>query len=359
MGWGTRTRRLCVRVASLTFVVLPALLLSVLSSGCSAPTLEAANPRTPAPQLVPLRGQPYLQFKVRDDLGRDVVAYVSEPAAGGKALPLAVYVQGSGCGSHFAREGERWVPRNGHMGLLEAAEGRFRVLIVEKPGVHPGDDPKTPEESAGRPEFRREHTLERWTEALLAAVRTARTLPGIERSRLLVVGHSEGGLVASRLARMLPEVTHVAVLAGGGPSQLADLTALVRKGRFLRNVSPDADAREAALRMAWQDILAHPDDPDRVFLGHAYPRWASFLASSPVEELSEVRWARVMVAQGLADDAVEPFTADVLTASLRVQGIDVTEVLVPQADHAFAVPGNPRRDGWREVLGQVADWALS
>jgi hypothetical protein len=86
-------------------------------------------------------------------------------------------------------------------------------------------------------------------------------------------------------------------------------------------VSPDADTREAALRMAWQDILAHPDDPDRLFLGHAYPRWASFLASSPVEELSEVRWARVMVAQGLADDAVEPFTADVLTASLRVQGI--------------------------------------
>lgn len=345
-----------MRVASLVTLLCPFLFLSL---SCDAPVLEAAHPRLAAPKLVPLRGQPYLQFTVRDDLGRDVTAYVSEPAPGDRALPLAVYVQGSGCGSHFARQGERWIPRNGHTGLLEAADGRFRVLIVEKPGVFPGDDPTTPEQSAGRPEFRREHTLERWTEALLAAIRTARTLPGIDRSRLLVVGHSEGGLVASRLARMLPEVTHVAVLAGGGPSQLADLTALVRRGRFLAQVSPNPDAREAALRSAWQDILAHPDDPDRLFLGHAYPRWASFLASSPVEELSEVRWARVLVAQGLADDAVEPFTADVLTASLRVQGIDVTEVLVPRADHSFALAGSPERDGWREVLGQVTDWALS
>jgi len=346
-----------VRVAPWT--TLAALPLLLLSLSCDTLQLEAANLRPVPPKLSPLRGQPYLQFKVRDDLGRDVVAYVSEPASGGKAVPLAVYVQGSGCGSHFARQGDRWVPRNGHMGLLEAAQGRFRVLIVEKPGVIPGDDPTTPAESAGRPEFRREHTLERWTEALLAAIRSARTLPGVDRSRLLVVGHSEGGLVASRLARMLPEVTHVAVLAGGGPSQLADLTALVRRGRFLGNVSADPDAREAALQTAWQDILAHPDDPNRLFLGYAYPRWASFLASSPVEELSEVRWARVMVAQGLADDAVEPFTADVLTASLRVQGIDVTEVLVPHADHSFALSGTPGRDGWREVLGQVTDWALS
>ena len=161
-----------MRVASWTTVVL---LLALLSLSCDAPVLEAAHPRSAAPTLVPLRGQPYLQFTVRDDLGRDVVAYVSEPAPDGEAVPLAVYVQGSGCGSHFAQEGTRWVPRNGHMGLLEAADGRFRVLIVEKPGVRPGDDPRTTEQAAGRPEFRREHTLERWTEALLAAVRTARS----------------------------------------------------------------------------------------------------------------------------------------------------------------------------------------
>ena len=341
-------------------VPLPALLCSVLtcSLSCSAPALEAANPRAEPIALAALRGQPYLKFSVRDGLGRDVTAYVSEPSAAGPDLPLAVYVQGSGCGSHFTRTGNGWVPRNGHMGLLEATAGRFRVLIVEKPGVAPGDDPQTPEATAGSALFRREHTLERWTEALLAATRAARTLPGIDRSRLLVVGHSEGGLAASRLARLLPEVTHVAVLAGGGPSHLADLTALVRRGRFLGHVSSDPEERVAALRTTWEDILAHPDDPNRLFLGHAYPRWASFLSSSPMQELSEVRWARVLVAQGLADDAVEPFTADVLTATLRVQGIDVTEMLVPGADHSFALRSDPRRDGWREILGQVADWAV-
>ena len=343
------------------FVPLPTLLFSVLtcSLSCSAPALEAANPRAEPIALAALRGQPYLKFTVRDGLGRDVTAYVSEPSDAGPDLPLAVYVQGSGCGSHFARTGNGWVPRNGHMGLLEATAGRFRVLIVEKPGV------AARRRSANGRGLRGERSLPARAHAGAldggAAGGDRRRAHAARDRPLTLAGRGPLRRWSSWRAgwrAMLPEVTHVAVLAGGGPSQLADLTALVRRGRFLGHVSSDPEARVAALRTTWEDILAHPDDPNRLFLGHAYPRWASFLSSSPMQELSEVRWARVLVAQGLADDAVEPFTADVLTATLRVQGIDVTEMLLPGADHSFALRGDPGRDGWREMLGQVADWAV-
>ncbi|HEX6838567.1 MAG TPA: hypothetical protein VF334_18445 [Polyangia bacterium] len=73
-------------------------------------------------------------------------------------------------------------------------------------------------------EFLREHMLSRWAEAVAAAIRSAVKLPEVDPRRLLVVGWSEGGIVAARVAADHPRmVTHVASLAGGGPTQLFDL----------------------------------------------------------------------------------------------------------------------------------------
>jgi hypothetical protein len=47
-------------------------------------------------------------------------------------------------------------------------------------------------------DFWREHTLERWSEAVSAALIAARSLPFIDQTKTLVLGHSEGGLVACK-----------------------------------------------------------------------------------------------------------------------------------------------------------------
>src|SRR5262249_43647371 len=132
---------------------------------------------------------------------------------------------GSGSQSVFRKAGERVV--GGYQNLLAAeSKGRVRVLVVEKPGVqyldrppHPGSAEKASEELLN------EHTLPRWAEANGAALRAAWTLPSVDSSRTLVAGHSEGGIVAACLAAELPRVTHVASLAGGGPTQLFDFVA--------------------------------------------------------------------------------------------------------------------------------------
>ncbi|HKS26770.1 MAG TPA: alpha/beta hydrolase [Pyrinomonadaceae bacterium] len=111
-------------------------------------------------------------------------------------------------------------------------------MVVEKPGVKYLSQP-----SGGckdSKEFNVEHTLVRWAEAVEASIRAARKLPRLSTDRTLVAGHSEGGLVACRVARDLPQiVTHVATLAGSGLSQLFDLVLLARKGEFFADVSSD------------------------------------------------------------------------------------------------------------------------
>ncbi len=228
-------------------------------------------------------------------------------------------------------------------------------MIVEKPGVALFDRGDSPPRDA----FLREHTLERWAEAVVAATSAASALPGVDPGRLLVVGHSEGGLVASRVARRLQSVTHVGVLAGGGPSQLFDLRLLARSGELLASVSESPREREAYVLAQWDSIVADPETVERMFLGHPYRRWATFLRASPISELRQSK-ARVFVAQGSQDRAVAQESFDALVSELAGAGRRPVAVLVPNADHSFAIvdQNGTRQDGWLRILSQLLDWYL-
>ncbi len=319
----------------------------------------AGQPQGPAPlhgASTPRRvsGQPYTQHTTTDRFGRAITFYLSE-APPEPRLPLLAYIQGSGWTPHFEPQDGRLRPRNGHATIADAARGRARLLIVEKPGVEPFGNPS--QEQGGPAEFRREHTLDRWSEAVMSAMRAARTLPGVAPVPSLVIGHSEGGLVACRVAAELDDVTHVACLAGGGPTQLFDILELARRGEFFKRISDDPDARAAHVLEQWQRISADPGNPDAVFFGHAYLRWATFCASSPMEELLRTD-ARVFIAQGAADRAVTRESFEALRAHLLAHGRDVTGRLVEGADHSFA-PAAGDADGWRAIMEEILDWWLA
>lgn len=83
--------------------------------------------------------QPYDRYFTQDALGRTITFYLSEEPAE-DPLPLVVYVQGSGCGSLFAKRGETdpevaVAGQAGHSTFADVVRGRARLLIIEKPGV--------------------------------------------------------------------------------------------------------------------------------------------------------------------------------------------------------------------------------
>ena len=225
----------------------------------------------PSKTSEPVPGQPYEKFSTRDRFGREIVFYLSQSTASQNSLPLVAYIEGSGCGSRFEERSGKIRSAGGHIVVADVFKDKARVLIVEKPGVtylfQPQDGCKN---SA---EFNREHTLERWAEANEAAIRAAHKLPKISKDKTLVDGHSEGGLVACRVAQDLPQiVTHVSTIAGGGASQLFDLLALARNGEFFDEVSPDPERRVQFVLDKWKDIQADPLNAEKFFFGFAYRR---------------------------------------------------------------------------------------
>jgi dipeptidyl aminopeptidase/acylaminoacyl peptidase len=305
-------------------------------------------------------GIPFHRYTTTDSLGRTITFYLSRPPgnqAGGK-LPIALLVQGSGCQSLFQKRGEMIYGSQQNL-LLNAAKGRVRVLAVEKPGVKFLDAAQRPGGAEGASEeFLKEHTLPRWAEANRAALLAAWTLPDIDRTRTLVVGHSEGGIVVARVAALAPEVTHVASMSGGGPTQLFSLAESRSQSRA-GDQPGDAARRVQAFFDEWAEVQKDPESISRFWLGHPYRRWSSFLATSVTVELLQSK-ARVFLAQGALDKSVPPTGHDVLVAELRAQGRDVTAERIEDADHGFRKADEPQGSsaGMQAVFGQVVDWFL-
>jgi len=341
------------------FVFLSALGVMAAHAG-SAPVGPQSPPGLYEPRATAtvLRQQPYQAFSTQDRFGRRIDFYASEEPEGGPPLPLLVYVHGSGCQSHFVEEEGRVQGRNGHGTIADVVRGRARLVIVEKPGVTLFDSPPDPGGAThASAAFRTEHTLERWSEAVHAALEAARRLPGVRPDRVLVAGHSEGGIVAAKVAADDRAVTHVAVLAGGGPTQLFDLLALARRGWLLQSVSAVSQERVEAALTQWRDIEAAPQSPDRFFLGHPFRRWSSFLSSSTLEQLLKTD-ARIYAAQGTEDQAVAWESFEVLRSELLARGRRAEFDLVEGADHSFAVHGVPPSDGWKDLFGRILTWYL-
>src|SRR5262249_21910760 len=278
----------------------------------------------------------------RDALGRTITFYLSTPPTGKPTArqPVTLWIPGSGCQSVFRKQGKLIL--GGYQNLLLAeSRGRARVLIVEKPGVKYLDVPARRGSAQGASrEFLSEHTLPRWAEANAAAVRAAWTLPGVDTSRTLVAGHSEGGIVAARVAAELPRVTHVASLAGGGPSQLFDLAET--RARPQKGDQPgDAARRRQSVYDEWARIQKDPDSITQFWLGHPYRRWSSFLKHSVAEELVRSK-ARVYIAHGTLDPVIPVAAHDMLAAELRARGRDVTEERLEGGDHGFNTKDMPK-----------------
>ncbi|MFL5329811.1 MAG: alpha/beta fold hydrolase [Gemmataceae bacterium] len=296
------------------------------------------------PQLDPKPlSVPFERYTTKDAFDRTITYYLSRvPKENAGKLPIAVFVQGSGCASVFHDRDGKLLGGLQNL-LLSASQGRYRVLVVEKPGVTFGNMPEHPGTSEeASPDFRKEHTLPRWVEAVNAAIRATHRLEGIDWTRTLVVGHSEGGIVAAHIAAANTLVTHVAVLSSGGPSQLFDL---------MQTKSADE------IRDGWAQVQSDPDNAEKLWLGHPHRRWSSFATTSTLDGLLAGR-AAIFAAYGTSDKVVPPISFDLLCAELTARGRDFVPLRMEGADHGFRKPGDSLGDpaGFRDVFTRMAAW---
>lgn len=310
---------------------------------CSAILLHAA-----VTDLGAVPGTIFHRYSTVDRFGRTVTFYLSE-APGERAVPLAVFVQGTGCSSHFHRQGDRIV-QGAQLLLYDAARGRARVLAVEKPGVQYLDQQANDGDAKTcRPEFLAEHTLERWAVAIADSIKAAQELPGVDHSRTLVAGGSEGGVVAVRVSNVLASVTHAASIAGGGANHLFVLADYVRH----KGLDPEVEVYPC-----WAEILRDPNSTGKFCWGQPYRLWSSLLKTSLIQECLQSRAALYLV-HGTADEQSSIAGFDVLRAELAAKGRPAVFDRIEGADHSLGRRGETPGDGLMAAFGRIVDWFVT
>lgn len=277
--------------------------------------------------------------------------FINDPSPRGPR-PLVVYIEGSGCNSLFrVNDG---VLRYGLYAIVAGMCQEARVVGAEKRGVpfgyrgQGGTGLKCPPEyTEWATRAQRVEDVCRMLDALEAG--------GLVSSPVLVIGHSEGADVAAAVAARRPDVTHLAFLAGGGPTQMFDAVVLERRRLQAEGKSPaEIEAAVEALEAEFRKIQSDPMSTTKYFSGHAYRRWSGYIASPPLESLLRTK-AKLFVAHGTDDNAVPIESADLLSVELIRHGRnDVTFRRIPGADHGFNTATGSLLEG---LLADVIRWA--
>ena len=270
------------------------------------------------------------QGRLQRDDGSELVFYSNVANLDG-SLPLVVWAQGSGSQSLFPiKDGE--LHRGAYQLISQALGDGLHLVAVEKRGVEFGQTGRGAALDATL-EYHSYATLEDRVSDLLLVLSALEQRNALPKS-ILAVGHSEGADVAARLAADSDRVTHLAFLAGGGPSQLFDFMTLIRKS------SATERDKEAQIDQLWQDwaaIKADPSSIEKMYQGHAYRRWSSYLNWPPLKSLLKTE-AKIFMAHGSQDDAVPIESADLCAVELELAGKTFEYLRLPDADHSLRTP---------------------
>jgi hypothetical protein len=291
-------------------------------------------------------GAPYTaeDVTVRTPAGLRLAGTLTVPVhRAGVRLPAVVLITGSGQQDRDERTPflERWRPFRDIADTL--SRRGIAVLRLDDRGVGGSDAGPATATSAD------------YADDIRAALAWLRARPEIDATRLGLVGHSEGAIIAPMVASGSSRLRGVVLIAGTA-SRGRDILTAQRRYLFSRDTSLSAARRDSLLAAAAREADS----------AYAVPGWLRFFAD--YEPLPTVRNVRVpvLILQGETDRQVPADEAHKLADALRAAGNRrVTLRTFPAMNHLLVddLSGNPM--GYtklpsytvrKDLLGVLADW---
>lgn len=194
-----------------------------------------------------------------------------------------------------------------------------------------------------------------------AGIAYLRSRPEIDPSRIGLVGHSEGGMIAPMIAETDTALRAIVLMAGtASPGREISMDQFTYIMDSVRHVTGSARDSMFALERHALDSVAKQ------------PGWQSFFFTHDPSATARRVKTPVLILQGLTDRQVPPSEAQKLAAAFRAGGnTHVTVRTFPETNHLFLAdpigapidatgklryPSLPSLHVRKEVLGAIADW---
>jgi len=254
--------------------------------------------------------------------GFNLAGVVSKPAGTTGRLPAVVLIGGSGPTDRD--EKVAGIPIFAQLAAALADAG-FVAVRYDKRGVG---------QSGGRIESA---TLEDYADDAANVVAWLMKRPDVDKKRVALLGHSEGGAVALLALRRAKDVAGLALIAAPGETgrqitlyQQQHLLDLAKESEASRKAKTDLELRiiDAVTKGgSWDDV------PAELRRQADTPWFRSWLLFDPAETMKKVKQP-ILILQGSLDTQIPPAQADKLEALSRAR-----KGLGPTATRKMIVPG--------------------
>lgn len=183
-----------------------------------------------------------------------------------------------------------------------------------------------------------------------------RAQPGIDPNRIILIGYSEGGLIAPMVAAKDPSIAGVVTLAGPGVPGL-EVARYQLEQPILRDPKMSAADRDKELAKQLEDALKGLS-----------PHETTFMAIDPIPYDRQVR-CPALIMQGGTDATVPVRSAARIALAMRAGGNpDVTLRIVPGVSHSLLPDPGGLSSGWGtlpafltspELLDELTRWSAA
>ena len=302
---------------------------------------EAGKPSYGAPPGAPYTAE---DIVVNTAAGFQLAGTLTRPR-GAVKVPLVITISGSG----EQERDSRLASVQGYGIFRDIADTLSRrgiaVLRMDDRGVGA---------STGR-ETRAVATSADYANDVKEVLQYARSRKDIDATRIVLLGHSEGGMIAPMVASQDKAVRAIVLLAG--PAYNGRRVMMFQNQDNVNQVKSLTNAqRDSIMKM----VPAALDS-----IGRTNPWIAFFMQHDPLK-VARLVTQPVLILQGETDHQVTPEQADTLYATLRSAGNPaVTMKKFPATNHLFLTDAVGVASGYasltdkhvrRTVLGALADW---
>ncbi len=291
-----------------------------------------------------------MDVTVPTDRGYTLAGTLTLPKGASRAHPVPAIVTITGSGPQDRDEMSTSLPSYRPFRQLADSLGRrgIAVLRMDDRGV-----------GASGGKFKGT-TDEGFRDDVRSGIAFLRTRSEIDTTRLGLVGHSEGALIAPMVALQEPAIRAVVLLAGGSRSLRVILEYQLSNG-IKHNAKLSATQQDSALAKlpAKIDSIAASD-----------PWWAFILSHDFTVEQKQLAKPAVLILTGANDQQATPDQNPEIAANVRSSGnTDVTARIIPGVNHLFVPDSDGFPGGYAklptpllvesDVVGIVADWLVS
>lgn len=219
-----------------------------------------------------------------------------------KKKPLMIFIHGSGNLPTF-----HYIPSQKNYNWNAFSEVRnykdnYHVIFVNKPSVPLFDTVQGENGNYSYPiseDFKQKYSLEWRAEAASLIINEAIKLLPVDKSKILIIGHSQGGQVAPKIAVLNKKVTHIVLLNSNSLNHLYDYVLQERLAAFKGEQTFETTQTNIdSLFSDYKKIFDDPESRTKMWNEETYFRWASFSDETPLENMLKLKIPIYVVAGG-------------------------------------------------------------